>query len=79
MPGAASKKKLENKVALLQDHFKGEGKDVKDLDTGEWSPENIKRRREQILRRETPWVLEGMTISEWYEQRIKPLQETQAA
>lgn len=78
MTGAASKKKLENKVALLQDHFKGK-KEEEDLDTGEWSPENIKRRREQILRKETPWVLEGMTISEWYEQRIKPLQETKAA
>lgn len=79
MTGAASKKKLENKVALLQDHFKGKGKEVEDLDSGEWSPENIKRRREAVLRKETPWVLEGMTISEWYDKRIKPQQEKQAA
>lgn len=78
MTGAASKKKLENKVALLQDHFKGKGKE-ESLDTGEWSPENIKQRRREILRRETPWVLEGMTASEWYDLRIKPLQEKQVA
>lgn len=79
MSGAASKKKLENKVALLQNHFKGKEKEVEDLDSGEWSPENIKRRREAFIRKETPWVLEGMTISEWYESKIKPLQEKQAA
>jgi hypothetical protein len=81
MAGVVSQKKLKGKVALLQSHFKGELKDdnIDQAGTGDWSPENIKRNRERYLKEHSPWVLEGLSVSEYYEKYIKPKQEPLAA
>jgi hypothetical protein len=73
------KRSLQNKVALLQSHFNGEKKEEDPIESGEWSPENIAKNRQKILEREAPWVLKNMSISDYYEQYIKPQQMAKAA
>lgn len=81
MAGVVSQKKLKGKVALLQSHFKGELKNENrdNADTGEWSSENLKRNRERYYKEHAPWVLEGISVSEYYDKYIKPKQEPLAA
>lgn len=73
-----SKRSMQKKVALLQSHFDGEVKED-EIDSGEWSPEAIAERRRKIYEKETPWVLKGMTASEYYDEYIKPTQIPKAA
>jgi hypothetical protein len=75
----AKKRSLQNKVALLQSHFDGEKKEEDPIESGEWSPENIAKNRQKILEREAPWVLKNMSISDYYDQYIKPQQMAKAA
>jgi hypothetical protein len=73
-----SKRSLQKKVALLQSHFDGDKKED-DLETGDWSLENIAKNRERYLETEAPWVLKNMSVSDYYDQYIKPQQEAKAA
>jgi hypothetical protein len=75
----AKKRSLQNKVALLQSHFNGEKKEEDPIESGEWSPENIAKNRQKYLEREAPWVLKNMSISDYYDQYIKPQQMAKAA
>lgn len=72
-----TKRSLQKKVDQLQSHFDGE--DVNPNEMGEWSQENLARNRRKLLEKEAPWVLEGMTCSEWYDQKIKPTLAQEAA
>jgi len=73
-----SKRSMQKKVALLQSHFDGEiEKD--DPDVGDWSPQSIAENRKRYYEKETPWVLKNMSVSEYYDQYIKPQQEAKAA
>ena len=78
-----SKRSMQKKVALLQQKWDGENlEDQNDLETGDWSPENIAKNREAITKELNPWVQYGMSCSEWYEKIVKPKmkqQEAQAA
>ena len=69
---------MQKKVALLQDKWDGETKED-DVETGEWSAENLAKNRQKILEKEAPWVLKNMSVSDYYDQYIKPTQEAQAA
>jgi hypothetical protein len=73
-----SKRSMQKKVALLQSHFEG-NIPQDDPDVGDWSPNSIAENRKKYYEKETPWVLKGMTASEYYETHIKPKQEAQAA
>lgn len=79
MAGVSSQKKFKNKVEQLQSHFKGEGKEDDGIESGDWSPDNIAANRRKILEREQPWILRGMTCSDYYDQVIKPQMEAKAA
>ena len=76
-----SKRSMQKKVAMLQQKWDGEVETEKnEIESGDWSPENIAKNRQKILEKEAPWVLKNMSISDYYEQYIKPTQEaTQAA
>jgi len=74
-----SKLSMQKKVALLQQKWDGEVDQSDDVETGEWSPENLAKNRQKILEREAPWVLKKMSISDYYDQYIKPQQEAKAA
>lgn len=69
---------MQKKVALLQGKWDGETKED-NIETGEWSEENLAKNRQKILEKEAPWVLKNMSVSDYYEQYIKPTQEAQAA
>jgi hypothetical protein len=73
-----SKRSMQKKVALLQQKWDGEA-DENDNETGEWSQENLAKNRQKYLEREAPWVLKNMSISDYYDQYIKPTQEAKAA
>ena len=73
-----SKRSMQKKVALLQQKWDGETKED-DVETGDWSQENIAKNRQRILEREAPWVLKNMSVSDYYDQYIKPTQEAKAA
>ena len=73
-----SKRSMQKKVALLQSHFDGEIPQD-DPDVGDWSPEAIAERRRKFYEKETPWVLKKMTVSEYYDEFIKPTQMAKAA
>ena len=73
-----SKRSMQKKVALLQQKWDGETKED-DVETGDWSQENIAKNRQRILEKEAPWVLKNMSVSDYYDQYIKPTQEAKAA
>ena len=73
-----SKRSMQKKVALLQQKWDGETKED-DVETGDWSAENLAKNRQKILEKEAPWVLKKMSISDYYDQYIKPQQEAKAA
>ena len=73
-----SKRSMQKKEALLQQKWDGETEED-DVETGDWSQENIAKNRQRILEREAPWVLKNMSVSDYYEQYIKPTQEAKAA
>ena len=73
-----SRRSMQKKVALLQDKWDGETKED-DFATGEWSAENLAKNRQKILEKEAPWVLKNMSVSDYYDQYIKPTQEAKAA
>lgn len=73
-----SKRSMQKKVALLQQKWDGETEED-DVETGDWSQENIAKNRQRILEREAPWVLKNMSVSDYYDQYIKPTQEAKAA
>lgn len=73
----AKQRSLQSKVAQLQAHFDGDA--ANEIETGDWSPDNIAKNRAAINKELNPWVQYGMTCSEWYEQIIKPKSEAQAA
>ena len=73
-----SKRSMQKKVALLQSHFDGDIPQD-DPDVGDWSPNNLAENRRRYYEKETPWVLKNMTVSEYYEQVIKPTQMAKAA
>lgn len=73
-----SKRSMQKKVALLQQKWDGETEED-DVETGDWSQENIAKNRQKILEREAPWVLKNMSVSDYYDQYIKPTQEAKAA
>jgi hypothetical protein len=74
-----SKRSMQKKVALLQQKWDGEVEEQNEIESGDWSAENIAKNRQKILEKEAPWVLKNMSISEYYDQYIKPKQEAQAA
>ena len=74
-----SKRSLHKKVALLQKKWDGEIEEENELESGDWSPENIAKNRQKFLEREAPWVLKNMSISDYYDQYIKPTQMEKAA
>ena len=74
-----SKRSMQKKVALLQQKWDGEVEEKDEIESGDWSPENIAKNRQKILEKEAPWVLKNMSISDYYDQYIKPQQEAQAA
>jgi hypothetical protein len=71
--------KQVKKVALLQQKWDGEVDEKDDVETGEWSSENLAKNRQRILEKEAPWVLKNMSCSDYYDQYIKPTQEAKAA
>jgi len=73
-----SKRSLQKKVALLQSHFDGDIKED-DVETGDWSSENLAKNRQKYYEKEAPWVLKNMSCSDYYDQYIKPQQEAKAA
>jgi hypothetical protein len=74
-----SKRSMQKKVTLLQQKWDGEVEEQNEIESGDWSAENIAKNRQKILEKEAPWVLKNMSISEYYDQYIKPKQEAQAA
>ena len=74
-----SKRSMQKKVALLQQKWDGEVDDKDEIESGDWSPENIAKNRQKILEKEAPWVLKNMSISDYYDQYIKPQQEAAQA
>ena len=74
-----SKRSMQKKVALLQQKWDGEIEEGNELESGDWSPENIAKNRQKFLEREAPWVLKNMSISDYYDQYIKPTQMEKAA
>ena len=64
---------------ILQQKWDGEVEENDDLESGDWSSENLAKNRQKILEREAPWVLKKMSISDYYDQYIKPQQEAKAA
>ena len=46
----AKRKGIETKAALLQQHFKGELKEIDENELGDWSKENIQKNRERYIR-----------------------------
>ena len=74
-----SKRSMQKKVALLQQKWDGEVEEKDKIESGDWSAENIAKNRQKILEKEAPWVLKNMSISDYYDQYIKPQQEAQAA
>ena len=73
-----SKRSMQKKVALLQQKWDGETKED-DVETGDWSAENLAKNRQRILEKEAPWVLKKMSVSDYYDQYIKPQQEAAQA
>jgi hypothetical protein len=73
-----SKRSLQKKVALLQSHFDGDTKED-DVETGDWSSENLAKNRQKYYEKEAPWILKKMSVSDYYDQYIKPTQEAKAA
>ena len=73
-----SKRSMQKKVALLQSHFDGDIPQD-DPDVGDWSSESIAENRRKYYEKETPWILKKMSISEYYDQVIKPTQMAKAA
>jgi hypothetical protein len=74
-----SKRSMQKKVALLQQKWDGEVDEKDDVETGEWSSDNLAKNRQRILEKEAPWVLKNMSCSDYYDQYIKPQQEAKAA
>jgi hypothetical protein len=74
-----SKRSMQKKVALLQQKWDGEIEEENELESGDWSPENIAKNRQKFLEREAPWVLKNMSCSDYYDQYIKPTQMEKAA
>ena len=73
-----AKRSMQTKVLQLQSHFKGESneKNVENSnETGDWSPENLAKNRERYYRQNEPWVLEGKTIGQWFDEKIKERNE----
>ena len=73
-----SKRSMQKKVALLQSHFDGDVPQD-DPDVGDWSPQSIAENRRRYYEKETPWVLKNMTVSQYYDEYIKPTQMAKAA
>jgi hypothetical protein len=74
-----SKRSMQKKVALLQKKWDGEVEEENEIESGDWSPENLAKNRQKFLEREAPWVLKNMSISDYYDQYIKPTQMEKAA
>ena len=74
-----SKRSMQKKVALLQKKWDGEVEEENENESGDWSPENLAKNRQKFLEREAPWVLKNMSISDYYDQYIKPTQMEKAA
>lgn len=71
-----SKRSMQKNVAQLQSHFDGE---IEEAATGDWSSENLAMNRQKYLEKEAPWVIKKISVSDYYDQYIKPQQEAKAA
>jgi len=74
-----SKRSMQKKVALLQKKWDGEVEEENVNESGDWSLENLAKNKRKFLEREAPWVLKNMSISDYYDQFIKPTQMEKAA
>jgi hypothetical protein len=72
---------MQKKLALLQQKWDGDNlEDQNDVESGDWSPENLAKNRAAYIKEQNPWVSYGMSCSEWYEKIVKPkMKGTQAA
>lgn len=71
----AKTKSITKKAALLQAHQTDRREKQMDEDAlNEMVQQEIKQNLESYYRENAPWVLENMTVSQWYDERIRPLQ-----
>jgi hypothetical protein len=67
-----SKRSMQKKVSLLQQKWDGEVEKENDIETGDWSADNLAKNREKAIKEQNPWVAYNMTCSEWYDNIVKP-------
>jgi hypothetical protein len=66
----------DNETGKYNHRFIPSEKDVENPnEIGDWSPENLAKNRERYYRQNEPWVLEGKTIGQWFDEKIKERNE----